>query len=174
MKVVAAPMTLIVALMATACIQSPQPVTNVGGREGQNSVSALKPKEGLTFKYQSTADGANTNGSVPIHDWEEYAVSDGSVIVEHEYSFKQPGYADKFYSDVLARSANVLLKEQQTGDSKDAWTQRAVIEFVSSDGQTQGAVVRLWPLYVDEITGPSIGHVLAFEQWGSSYRRQHE
>ncbi len=163
-QVVAASMSLALAVATIACTNTPQVITATGQQEKDN-LPALKPKEGLTFTYRSQACGANTNGRAPSISTLTIEVSDGSTILGREYQFKQQEYAEEFYSDKLSHARAVLQNQSKVEGASHGVAKRAVVVPASGSEENQGAILTLQSRLVYEITGSSVGHVLAYEKW---------
>ncbi len=161
LRVAAVSVLLTFAVTEIGCVSKPQPLAETPSREKSDVSPTLRAKEGLTFRLKSATDGANTD---PRFDATEYAASDGETVASEWHSFKHREDAVKFYSDALARARTVLERSTQVNDLGNTDTQRAVIEFVTNNGRSLTAVVELKGSSVNEIIGPTVGHVLAYEK----------
>jgi hypothetical protein len=149
-------------LTGSGCASSPRPAAEKPGQQNPDVSPTLKAREGLSFNYHGAVDGSNTD---PRFDATEYEASDGERVTSEWYSFKHREGAAKYYSGLLARARTVLDGGGQINDMSSTAQQRAVIEFVTGDGRPLAAVVELSGNNVNEVIGPTAGHVLAFEKW---------
>lgn len=169
---VVVPSALLTAVTAgSGCVHAPRPPTDTASRRTQNEGPVLEPREDLTFRYRAAADGAaNLGDSIPTKSWTEFEASDGSTVRAYQRSFKRPEYAKDFYLGELARASAVLLEAAPDSVPSGFIVQRAVVEFAAENGRKRAAVLELSGSYVSEVTGPSVGHVLAYERWRETQR----
>ncbi len=162
---------LIISLAASGCVHTPPKLSDndAAARAATNEGAGLKPKEGLTFRPHSFSDGVNAE---PTYSDTGYEASDGETVTSKWYGFKRREGASEFYSKELARARAVLETGTQPGLQDDSVVQRAVVEFGAKGAPPEAAVLELGAGYVNEIVGPTVGHVLAFERWKLAEGRQ--
>lgn len=170
----AAPVVLLLlALAGGGCAGRSRSAAETAGGQRQNespepgAAPTLKPKEGLSFRPRSFYDGVNAE---PTVSGTVFEASDGERVESRWHSFKRRENAAKFYADELARARAVLEKSAADGETGVAAKERAVLEVVTPDGRAWAEVIEMRGGSVNEITGRSVGHVLAFERWQAAQK----
>ncbi len=161
---------LSIALAEAGCVRLPRHAADSVSQQRKNESPVLRPKEGLSFRAASMTCGANID---PIHSGTGYESSDGESISFELYSFKRQESAVKFYDEELSRARSVLNRGEQQGESKSGEQRRAVIGLETKNSRASFAVIEQDGTHVDEIIGPTVGHVLAFEN-GKEHRNRRD
>lgn len=164
---------LVLALAGGGCAGRSRSAAETAGGQRQNespepgASRALRPKEGLSFRPRSFYDGVNAE---PTVSGTVFEASDGERVESRWHSFRRQENAAKFYADELARARAVLERGTAGGERGAAAKERAVLEVVTPDGRVWAEVIEMRGGSVNEITGPSVGHVLAFERWQAAQK----